>query len=158
MNKRIVVDTSPLIAWEKMRALELIEKLPFDFICPAQVQTEILNGAAKGYSVNFPVWIKVLQLKNPLTISTPANLDDGESAVIELALQRGISQVCLDEIKGRRAAAASGLQVVGSLGIIGKVKTLGLVSALRPLIEKAQSSGIYYDSKLVESFLKTFGE
>lgn len=158
MNKRIVVNTSPLIAWEKMRALEIIEKLPFDFICPAQVQAEILNGAAKGYSVNFPSWIKILTLKTPLSALTLANLDAGEAAVIELALEQNIPQVCLDEIKGRRAAIASGLQVVGSLGILGRAKILGLVSKIRPLIERAQNSGIYYDSKLVEKFLKSFGE
>lgn len=158
MNKRIVVNTSPLIAWEKMRALEIIEKLPFDFICPAQVQAEILNGAAKGYSVNFPSWIKILTLKTPLSALTLANLDAGEAAVIELALEQNIPQVCLDEIKGRRAAIASGLQVVGSLGILGRAKILGFVSKIRPLIERAQNSGIYYDSKLVEKFLKSFGE
>lgn len=158
MNKKIVVNTSPLIAWEKMRALDLIEKLPFDFICPPQVQTEIFDGAARGYSVNFPAWVKIVSLRTPLSALTLANLDAGEAAVIELALEQNISRVCLDEIKGRRAAIASGLQVVGSLGILGSAKTLGLVSTLRPLIETAQVSGIYYDSKLVEKFLKSFGE
>ena len=141
-----------------MKALALIEKLPFDFICPSQVQTEILAGAAKGHPVNFPTWIKVLSLETPLSALALASLDAGEAAVIELALEQNIPLVCLDEIKGRRAAAASGLQVVGSLGILGKAKTLGLVSALCPLVEMAQTSSIYYDSNLVEKFLESFGE
>jgi predicted nucleic acid-binding protein len=99
MNKRIVVNTSPLIAWEKMQALDLIEKLPFDFICPSQVQTEILAGAAKGHPVNFPTWIKVLSLETPLSALALASLDAGEAAVIELALEQNIPLVCLDEIK-----------------------------------------------------------
>ena len=158
MNKKIVVNTSPLIAWEKMQAIDLIGKLPVDFICPAQVQAEILAGAAKGYPVNFPAWIKVLNLNTPLSFLTLANLDAGEAAVIELALQESISFVCLDEIKGRRAALALGLQVVGSLGLLGKAKTLGIISVARPFVERAQNSGIYYDDKLIEGFLNALGE
>ncbi len=158
MNKKIVVNTSPLIAWEKMQALDLIAKLPFDFICPTQVQTEILAGAAKGYPVNFPSWLKVASLAAPLTGLVLANLDAGEAAVIELSLEQNISLVCLDETKGRRAALASGLQIVGSLGLLGKAKTHGFISAVRPLIVRAQSSGIYYDKKLIEKFLCKFGE
>lgn len=158
MNKKIVVNTSPLIAFGKMQALDLIKELPFEFVCPPQVQAEILAGAAKGFAVNFPVWLKVLPLKTPLSALALANLDAGEASVIELALQENISQVCLDEIKGRRAASASGLQVVGSLGILGKAKTLGFVSELRPFVGKAQNLGIYYDQKLIERFLEEFGE
>ena len=158
MNKRIVINTSPLIAFGKMQALDLIRRLPFEFVCPPQVQTEIAAGATRGYPVTFPDWIKVLPLKTPLSPLVLANLDAGEAAVIELALQENISQVCLDEVKGRRAAAASDLQIVGSLGLLGKAKTIGLISSIRPLIEKAQNAGIYYDAKLVEGFLKQLGE
>jgi len=158
MNKRIVVNTSPFIAWEKMQALDLIGKLPFDFICPPQVEAEIFAGAAKGYAVNFPSWVRVLSLNAPLTPLALANLDAGEAAVIELALEQNIPQVCLDEIKGRRAALAAGLQIVGSLGFLAKAKTLGFVSAVRPFVETVQTSGIYYDTKLVEKFLSGLGE
>ncbi len=158
MIEKIVINTSPLIAWEKMQALDLIARLPFEFVCPIQVEAEVLAGAAKGYPVTFPSWLQVMVLSAPLSPFALANLDAGEAAVIELALQQNISLVCLDEIKGRRAALASGLQVVGSLGLIGKVKTLGLISAVRPLVEKAQTSGIYYDAKLVEDFLNELGE
>lgn len=95
MNKRIVVNTSSLIAWQKMQALRLIGKLPFDFICPTQVQAEILAGAAKGYSVSFPFWLKIVPLSLPLTPLALANLDAGEAAVIELALEQNILLVCL---------------------------------------------------------------
>lgn len=147
-----------MIALEKMQALDLIEHLPFDFICPMQVKMEILTGAAKNYPVNFPSGIQVLSLKNPLTPLVLANLDAGEAAVIELALEQSISQVCIDEIKGRRAALAAGLQIVCSLGLIGKAKTLGLITEIRPLIEKAQLSDVYYDTKLVKQFLSALGE
>jgi predicted nucleic acid-binding protein len=158
MSERIVVNTSPLIALGKMGAFNVVERLPFDFISPVQVQDEILAGSAKGYSVEVPSWLQVISLSNPLSKLTLSSLDEGEAAVIELALELGISHVCLDELKGRRAASAAGLSVVGSLGLIGKAKSLGLISSVRGLVKKAQDSGIYYEGKLVEAFLKGLGE
>ena len=87
-----------------------------------------------------------------------ASLDVGEAAVIQLALEQNIETVCIDERKGRRAALAVGLKVVGSLGLLGKAKTLGLIKDIKPYIEKAKSYGIFYDEKLIENFLKSLGE
>ncbi len=58
MSERIVVNTSPLIAWGKMKVLDIISQLPYDFVCPTQVETEILTGEEQGYPVSFPSWIK----------------------------------------------------------------------------------------------------
>lgn len=99
MNNRIVVNASPLIAWEKMQALDFIGKLPFDFVCPPQVRAEILAGVAKGYTVNFPAWLQVLSLNAPLTPLALANLDAGEAAVIELALEQTFRKFALTKQK-----------------------------------------------------------
>lgn len=158
MAEKIVINTSPIIAFEKMQALDIVSRLPLTFACPIEVKNEILAGTAKGLTVAFPSWIQILPLSKPLSPLILASLDAGEATVIELALERKISTVCMDETKGRRAALASGLQIVGSLGLIGKAKTLGLISSVRPFIEKAQSGGIFYDAKLVENFIKSLGE
>lgn len=158
MNEQIVVNTSPIIALGKMQAFDLISRLPLELICPSQVEAEIKTGERKGYAVSLPSFIKIRSLGSDLSPSRLANLDNGEAAVIELALENNIGLVCLDELKGRRAATNAGLRVVGSLGLIGKAKALGLVNRLRPLVSLAQASGIYYDSKLVDTFLAGFGE
>lgn len=158
MNRRIVLDTGPIIAFGKIGAFDLIKRLPFRFITPKQVQTEIAAGTSLGYSVDIPRWIEVVTLLKPLSRITLANLDAGGAAVIETALQLEIPLVCIDELKGRRAAAASGLTVLGYLGILGNAKTLRLIETVRPLIQKAQDNGIYYDRKLVERILKGIGE
>ncbi len=54
MNKRIVVNTGPIIAFGKIGVFDLIRQLPFDFITPIQVQTEITIGSGLGYSVEVP--------------------------------------------------------------------------------------------------------
>lgn len=158
MIEQIVINTSPLLSLTKMQAFEPIGQLPFEFVCPSEVEAEILAGTEQGFETIIPEWLKIVPLKNPLSPLAIASLDAGEAAVIQLALENNISQVCIVEIKGRRAALAVGLKVVGSLGLLGKAKTLGLIPAIRPFIEKATNAGIYYDNRLIETFLKTFDE
>jgi len=158
MTERIVTNTSPLLALTKMRILDAVGKLPFEFVCPAEVETEILVGANQGYDVKIPVWLHILPLSSALSPLAMASLDVGEAAVIGLALEQNIKMVCIDELKGRRAALAVGLKVVGSLGLLGKAKTLGLIAEAKPFIEKAILAGIYYDESLIGNFLKSLGE
>ncbi len=96
-----------------------------------------------------------LTLSSAISPLAVASLDVGEAAVIQLAIKQNIKTVCIDERTGRRAALAVGLKVVGSLGLLGKAKTLGLISEVRPFIEKAKSGGIFYDDNLIESFLRS---
>lgn len=158
MTDRIVTNTSPLLAFAKMQAFSIIGKLPFEFVCPTEVETEILVGANQGYETEIPEWLKVLHLSSAISPLAIASLDVGEAAVIQLALEQNIKTVCIDERKGRSAALAVGLKVVGSLGLLGKAKTLGLISEIKPFIEKAKIGGIFYDEKLIENFLKSLGE
>ena len=158
MIERIVTNTSPLLALTGMQILDAIGRLPFDFVCPAEVEAEILIGANLGYEVKIPKWLNVLPLSSALSPLAAASLDVGEAAVIQLALEQNIRLVCIDELKGRRAALAVGLKVVGSLGLLGKAKTLGLITAAKPLIEKAKLAGIYYDENLIGNFLSSLGE
>lgn len=158
MAERIVINTGPLIALARMDALEVIAGLPVEFICPQEVKDELDAGAAQGYAVITPPWLTVVPLSSPLSPVSVAGLDPGEAAVIELALEQGKLRACIDESKGRRAALAVGLRVVGSLGLAARAKALGLVPALRPLVEKAMAGGIHYHPDLVRQVLEAVGE
>lgn len=158
MSEPLIINTGPLIALGKMDAFEVIAQLPLDFICPVQVQREIARGAVQGHSVSLPDWVRVASLAAPLSPLAIVGLDRGEAEVIQLALERGVATVCIDELKGRRAATAAKLRVVGSLGLIARAKQLGLIPAARPLIEKAMREGIFYRSNLVEQVLQALGE
>ena len=158
MNPQIVINASPLIAFARMGALNIIGQLPFDFICPQQVRDELDEGAAQGYVAITPAWLRVIPLSSPISPLILASLDSGEAAVIQLALEQTIARVCLDELKGRRAASAAGLQVIGSLGMIIRAKALGLISEARPLIEKAMREGIFYHPNLAQQVLNALGE
>jgi uncharacterized protein len=158
MTERIVINTGPLIALIRMEALDIPGQLPYEFLCPQEVQAELEAGTASGHPVVHPPWLHVQPLQEALSPMVLPALDAGEAAVIQLALEQQILWVCIDEWKGRRLALAAGLQVTGTLGLLGKAKMLGIIPALRPLVERALRQGIRYHPELVRKVLEAVGE
>jgi len=158
MVEPIVINTGPLITLDRIGGLDIPGKLPFDFICPAEVRAELDEGRRTGYSDVSPDWLRVEQLRAPLSRVAASALDTGEAAVIQLALERGIAWVCIDEWKGRRAALAAGLKVTGALGLLGLAKRRQVIQAVKPYLEKAVAAGIRYDPELVQRVLEAVGE
>jgi predicted nucleic acid-binding protein len=158
MAERIVINTGPLIALARMDALDAIGQLPLEFICPVEVRDELDEGVVQGYPLIAPTWLIVVPLSASLSPVSVAALDKGEAAVIQLAIEQGRLRVSIDELQGRRIAAALGLNRVGSLGLVARAKTLGIIPAIRPLIEKAMREGIHYHPDLVNLVLTAVGE
>jgi predicted nucleic acid-binding protein len=111
-----------------------------------------------GHPVIMPAWVEVVAVRGPLAPVSVSTLDEGEAAVIQLAVELGIERVCIDEWRGRRAATTAGLKVTGSLGLLGRAKHLGFVPAVRPWIEKMATAGIHYHPDLLAKFLSAIGE
>jgi predicted nucleic acid-binding protein len=143
-GERLVVNTGPLIALGRGNAWDIISQLPIRFIAPLQVANEISAGVLLGHPVIMPAWVEVVAVRGPLAPVSVSTLDEGEAAVIQLAVELGIERVCIDERRGRRAAIAAGLKVTGSLGLLGRAKHLGFVPAVRPWIEKIATAGIHF--------------
>lgn len=158
MVERIVIDSGPLITLARMDVLSVLDELPYEFFVPNEVYAELASGPPDLLSLSFPSAVKVLEIGSPRNERLFENLDSGEAAVIQLALEQGITTVCLDERKGRLLAAREGLTLLGSLGLLGRAKTLGSIGQIRPLIRKAQLAGVFYDATLVNDFLKNFNE
>ena len=57
----------------------------------------------------------------------PATLDEGESAVIALAISLRADLVLIDERRGVKVARSQGLRVTGTLGLLELASQSGLV-------------------------------
>lgn len=158
MDKRIVVNTGPLIALMRMEALEVVAKLDLVFVAPDEVRFELEAGTVAGHPAVSPQWLTFQSLTSDLPIMVTSVLDTGEAAVIQLALDEGIGQVCIDELKERRMALAVGLKVTGTLGLLGKAKREGVISDVRPFLERALQAGIHYHPELVRRFLNALDD
>lgn len=158
MPDLIVFNTSPLIALQRVACLDVIGRLQYDFVCPRGVRAELDDGAKQGYPDVAPPWLRVVDLRSPPPALVFAALDLGEATVIQLAIESSARWVAIDDWKGRRAALAAGLRVTGSLGLLGRAKQVGVIPAVRPLIEAAVAQGIRYHPDLVQKVLRALGE
>jgi predicted nucleic acid-binding protein len=154
----IVINTGPLILLGKINALDIAGQLPVSFISPPAVREELDNGAEVGHLKITPLWLEIRNLRSPISPMVEMSLDRGEAAVIQLALDYGIQDVCIDDLRGRNMAKVIGLRVSGLLGLLARAKLLGIIPQLAPLTEKLLKSGGRYSPKLIRTFLAKYGE
>jgi hypothetical protein len=87
-------------------------------------------------------WLQVRQVTRVYLVRfLRADLDDGEAEAIALAEEVGADVVLVDERDGRRAAATLGLSVLGSVGILLRCKQVGVLSSLRPALDRLRTEG-----------------
>ncbi len=154
----IVINTGPLILLGKIDALDIVGRLPVSFVSPPAVQEELENGIEAGHRKIDPRWLEIRTLRSVVSPLVAISLDRGEAEVIQLALDYGIQDVCLDDLRGRNMAKAIGLQVTGLLGLLARAKLLGIIPRLAPLTEQLLKVGGRYSPVLIQTFLAKFGE
>lgn len=159
MSLRLVLDASPIILLTKIDALEVLGKLAAQLLVPHSVRAEVEAGDAGGFDRFVAALKPVIALdgKVPPEISS-WDLGAGESQVLRLALLRPEFEPVLDDLEARRCAAALGLPVTGTLGLILRAKKAGLIEAARPLVESLSSRGARLDPMLVAEALRRVEE
>ncbi len=157
-----VINTGPVIALvAALGSLDILSRLYPKAILPREVWHELLAGGedclevrAVRAAVGIEVGVDAVVVKNVFAVA----LDLGEAAVIQMALDRGIDRVVLDERLGRKVAAQCGLCVTGTLGILLRAKRAGILSRLSPCVERMRQAGIRIAAPIVQSVLAEAGE
>jgi uncharacterized protein len=85
-------------------------------------------------------------------------LDPGEAEVVALALELGTKDVVQDDLDARRFARRSGLQPVGTLGLLLAARRAGIIQAVSPEIETLREAGFHASDALVQRILAEAGE
>ncbi len=158
----IVINKSPIIALvAALGELGILQSLYREVRVPYEVSQEILVGGTTNFGVrefSRANWLS--KETTPLTISPFLlnSLDKGEASVIQLALNRKIKTVCIDEAVGRRIARLSGLAVTGSIGILLRAKEEGHPIIIKEAIEKMLKQNIRLSSTVIKFALSQAGE
>jgi predicted nucleic acid-binding protein len=114
------------------------------------VQDEATN-AVQGI---LGTWLleKACTQPNLLALAAQA-LDLGEAEVVALALELGTKSVVLDDLDARRFARRSGLQPIGTLGLLLAARRAGIIQAISPEIEALRKAGFHASNALVQRIL-----
>ncbi len=82
----------------------------------------------RDWFLSAPEWISVHHDTLPASLDLPASLHAGEAQAIQLAHNRKVSIVLLDDFDARRAAKRQGLIVAGTLRLLAEGSLGGLLS------------------------------
>lgn len=149
----VVADASPLIAFNQIGHLSLLQALFTALIIPPAVAREIAPSVASQ------AWIVERELSRPpVSHVLRANLGAGESEAISLAVEISADRFLVDDRAARRVAQGLGLAVVGTLGVLLAAKRRALLTTIRPSLEALRENGFWISPRLVAGALAAAGE
>lgn len=158
----VVCDTSPLILLAKIGRLELLSSLYGEVAVPTAVLAEIDAKPGKdAEKIRAQLQSQAFFLRDaPHTVlqESPPELGAGEHAAIALALAMGAALVILDDQEGRAVARKQGLRVTGTLGVLVEARARGLISSIRPELDRLVEVGMWVNEGFYHRLLSEFGE
>jgi predicted nucleic acid-binding protein len=151
-TSEIVINTGPVIALSAALGNLDVLRMYQQVWVPLAVSQEIRAGGPIGFAVSeFETADWLCKDSTPLRIDPllANSLDAGEAAVIQLALDKNIATVCIDEATGRRLARLSGLTVTGSIGVLLRAQREGYPFSMREAIARMRRRGIWLSNRVI---------
>jgi predicted nucleic acid-binding protein len=155
--ERWVVDASPLIALGSIRRLDLLTSLAEDIVVPQAVASEVLRVADEASRAFAERSFRTTAIEPDEAISR-WGLGRGETAVLTFARSTPGYVAIIDDLSARRCAAALGISVRGTLGIVLLGKRRGVISSARATLEELRAAGLYLSSAVVAAALSLVDE
>jgi predicted nucleic acid-binding protein len=157
----VVVNATPLIALSLIDQLHLLQVLYQSVLIPPAVQAEVMQGGVRGTGaaeLRRADWIRVVGLRDSERADMLSDLDRGEAEVLALALELKADIAIIDERLARRHARRLGIPLGGTLGVLLKAKSEGLLDQIGPFIEQMRGGGIRLSIAVVDEALRLAGE
>ena len=151
-TKEIVINTGPILAIvAALGSLDILRMYRQVWV-PWEVRQEVLVGGPDGFAVaEFQAahWLRTESKPLEIAPLLANSLDPGEAAVIQLALDKDVQTVCIDEAAGRRVARLSGLSVAGSVGVLLRARREGYAFSMQDAIQRMRQRGVWLSERVV---------
>ena len=151
MHNIVISDTSCLIIFNKIGQLEILQKVYDNVLTTPEV--------AEEFSEILPDWIIIKEVQDKKYQEfLETQIDYGEASAIALAKEIDNSLLLLDDLKARKLAGKLNLRFTGTLGVITKAKQIGVISAIRPIIDSLLLTDFRISENVIEELLKLNNE
>ena len=162
MARIVVADASPLIGLSIVCGLGWLSDLFGEVWMPEEVRREVLSGKnSRGESeIRSAIeegWLKVWP--QPVALDEAIDLDEGESACIQIAINHHDDVLLImDERAGRAYALEKEILVAGTAAIIGMAKKGGLISSAREVFATLHASDFRISTTVIQTILERVDE
>lgn len=138
----------------------MFQKLYKQIYIPTAVYNEIEAGKSKGYYKDLAMinWIKIVEIQDKQAVKYFLDLDASEAEAIVLATELNADLIVLDEKLGRFHAKHAKLKVTGTIGILIKAKSEGLLKKIKPLLHELTEKEVWISKNLKRDILNKVGE
>jgi predicted nucleic acid-binding protein len=156
-----VVNASPLIFLTRANLLELLQLSASDVVVPAPVYHELRRrgpSESTTTAIDKAPWIRIVPPPDTPSSIASWDLGEGESSVLAWAQANRQSEAIIDDLAARRCAAALGIDVRGTVGLVLLGKKSGRIERARPVLETLRASGMYLSDDVVARALELVGE
>jgi predicted nucleic acid-binding protein len=152
-------NTTPFIALSSVGLLHVLPSIFGEIV----VAPSVVDECSEGGRILVPdlkslSWIKVQAVQSDMRLPVLFELDRGERDTLLLAALSPKALVIIDERLGRNMAEYMGLQVTGTLGVLAKARTLGLIPSFLQAAHGMREQGIYFQEGLVNRIAARVGE
>ena len=158
----IILNSSPVIHLTvALGGLDALPALYGRVLVPEPVLRELEAGAElddTARRLRSVAGIEVYALATGVSPLLAGELDLGEAAVIQLALDLPGATVVLDDLKARRVARRSSIPMTGSLGVLLHAKRRGKLDSLAQAVERIRWHGGWLADDVVKRVLALAGE
>ena len=159
-TRKVVSNTTPIIALSEIGELDLLKKLYGMIFISESVLNEIKTEPAFSDVRANNSWIVVekIEVNEEVRKMYKPKLHSGEVESMILAQKLKADIIILDDYAARKTAQYLGLKVTGTLGVIIKAKQEGLISEAKPLMEKLIENGLFISDNVLREVLSMTGE
>jgi predicted nucleic acid-binding protein len=161
VDKPAVVNAWPLIFLARGDLIDLLKLTGTSVIVPLPVANEVRfrgpNDPAARALENYS-WIVVVESPPVPELISAWDLGKGESSVLAWAHAHEGTEAIMDDLAARRCAAALGIPVRGTLGLVLVAKQRGVIPSARSTLQKLRYSGMYLSDRTLNEALALVGE
>ena len=148
-----VSNSSPLIGFERLERLDILQALTGTLYIPSAVREEVFGVRP------LPAWLIERPITQPTSSITLApRLGAGEREAITLALEIGHCYLLLDDLAARRSAQSFQIDVIGTVGLLILAKQRHDLAAIQPALDLLRHSDFRISDRLYRLALGHVGE
>jgi predicted nucleic acid-binding protein len=159
--EKAAVNASPLVFLTRGGYLDLLRLAADEIVVPAAVAEEIQRRGPADLTARTIAdtdWLVVVTTPTIPPFIQAWDLGEGESAVLAWAHAHPGSEAIIDDLAARRCAAALGVPVRGTLGLVLAGKIRGEIPAARPVLEHLRGLGMYLSDRVLNQALALVNE
>jgi len=147
--RRVIVNSTPLIILCNIGKLEILKKLYGEIVVTQAVYSEVtVKKDSACQQIVSADWIHVEQIKN-----------DSDKKMYILAQENEKADlVVIDDNAAKKTAKYLGLTVTGTVGVLLKAKTRGVITEVQPILESMKMKGFYISENIEQMILRQAGE